>query len=86
MFFSFNNTYHNFWRSSHDFRRSSAAFQLRPNNQNNEKSHYWNKSGTSAQIIKLNGENKKKLLYWTIVAIMKISEFLFQIQMKIRDA
>jgi len=30
MFFSFNRTYHNFWRSSQDFRRSSEAFQLRP--------------------------------------------------------
>lgn len=27
-----------------------------------KKCHYWNKSGTSAQIIKLNGENKKKIV------------------------
>jgi len=34
MFFSFNNTYHNLWRSSQDFRRNSEAFQLRPSNKN----------------------------------------------------
>ncbi|KAF5807794.1 hypothetical protein HanXRQr2_Chr05g0237611 [Helianthus annuus] len=34
MFFSLSRTYHNFCRSSHDLRRSSEAFQLRPKRYN----------------------------------------------------